>query len=239
MEIKDMGTFKLLDAIEAWQGNPNVHELTCGKCEKSHVKLVGEIKQTDRHINISTHEGCEVVLKCPECGHIQEQVPDCVYQYHIENELSYNIPLGQVVEVDITDGCGADAIYFGKDRVYGDGTVVKQEEGVTGGEEIVLCFIGKLKSIVVGHSRDCDGTPLYCLSNIRVRYAGASLPDNIRGRMTETLEYKKWSEYLKTGFDEESLKVIEGQFVPLKYGSIFDYVDEMKRELESYRSDKE
>ena len=30
MEISDMGVFKMLDAIEAWQADPNVHIIVSG-----------------------------------------------------------------------------------------------------------------------------------------------------------------------------------------------------------------
>ena len=40
------------------------------------------------------------------------------------------------------------------------------------------------------------------------------------------MKYKMWSEFLKTGIAEEELKVIEGQLVPLKYKSIFEYEKE-------------
>jgi len=45
--------------------------------------------------------------------------------------------------------------------------------------------------------------------------------------MAETINYKKWSEFFKTGICEEDLKVIEGQLVPLKYKSIFEYEEMM------------
>ena len=141
--------------------------------------------------------------------------------------MSHKIPLGQVVEVEITDGYGVDALFYGKDYVFdrkiGGKVYGKPTEGVEGDQEIVLRFIGNLRALVVGYSQDCDGTPLYCLSNIRVKYNCDHLPDGIKSRISETLKYKMWSEFLKTGIPEEELKVIEGQLVPLKYKSIFEY----------------
>ena len=237
MKISEMGVFKMLDAIEAWQGDPNLHELTCsgggGQCrgfKDQGVKLVSKVLTTDQPINISGQEGSRIVLECPECNRIQEKVPDCVYKWYIETHLNHNIPLGQVVDVEITDDFGADAIFVGKDYDF-KGRYGKPSEGVEGDQEICLNFVGKLRALVVGYSRDCDGTPLYCLSNIRVKYNCDHLPDDVKSRLRETMLYKKWSEYLKTGFSEDSLKVVEGQFVPLLYKSIFEYEKMMYKEM--------
>jgi DNA-directed RNA polymerase subunit M/transcription elongation factor TFIIS len=232
-KISEMGVLKMMDAIEAWQADPNVHELTCsgggGTC--SGVKLIPKVIQTAQHVNVSGQEGSKIVLKCPKCNYVQEKVPDFVYQSYINTHMSHNIPLGQVVEIEITDGFGVDAIFYGKDYVFdrkiGGKIYGKPTEGVEGDKEIVLRFIGNLRALVVGHSQDCDGTPLYCLSNIRVQYNCDYMPEGIRSRLTETMNYKKWSEFLKTGICEEDLKVIEGQLVPLKYRSIFEYEEDM------------
>jgi len=222
MNISEMGVLKLIAAIEAWQGDPNVHQLTCGGGNCSGVALVHKVIRTAQHVNISGQEGSKVVLECPECKRIQDKVPDAVYQWYISTHMSHKIPLGQVVDVELTDGHGADAIFTGKDFDF-QGRYGKPSEGVEGDQEICLNFIGRLRALVVGYARDCDGTPLYCLSNIRVKYNCDHLPDGIKSRMEETIRYKKWSEYLKTGFSEEDLKIVEGQFVPLLYNSIFEY----------------
>ena len=242
MNISEMGVLKMLEAIEAWQGDPNVHELTChgggGNCcgfKGQGIKLIPKIKRTAQHVNLSGQEGSKVVLECPECKRIQEKVPDCVYQWYIDTHMSHAIPLGQVVEVDITDGCGMDAIFYGKDYVFdreiGGKVYGKPDEGVEGDKEIALYFVGKLRALVVGYTRDCDGTPLYCLSNIRVKYNCGSLPDPLRSAMAESIKYKQHAEYLKTGWSEDSLKVCEGELVPLQYNSIFEYEKMLSREL--------
>ena len=224
MNISEMGMFKMFDALVAWQGDPNLHELTCrndgGNC--SDAKLVPKIAYISDVVNISGQEGYEIVLECPQCGSKQKKVPEHIYQWYIDTHLNHNIPLGQVVDVELTEGYGADAIFIGKDFDF-QGRYGKPSEGVEGDQEICLNFIGRLRALVVGYARDRDGTPLYCLSNIRVKYNCDHLPDGIKSRMEETIRYKKWSEYLKTGFSEEDLKIVEGQFVPLLYNSIFEY----------------
>lgn len=236
-KISDMGVLKMIDAIEAWQADPNVHELTCygggGSCygfKEQGVRLVHKVIRTAQHINVSGQEGTKIVLECPECKRIQEKVPDCVYQWYIDTHMSHKVPLGQVVEIEITDGYGADALYYGKDYVFdreiGGKVYGKPTEGVEGDQEIILRFIGNLRALVVGYSQDCDGTPLYCLSNIRVKYNCDHLPEGIRSRLAETMKYQMWSAFLRTGVAEEELKVIEGQLVPLKYKSIFEYEKE-------------
>ncbi len=220
MKIKDMGALMLLDAIEAWQGNPNVHELTCGSDGCDHVKLEGKIVATADHINASGQEGSKVFLACPECDYTQEHVPDFIYNHYIDTNLNYKIPLGQVVEVEMSENAGDNNFFDARDGLD---------------FEVHIGIIGMVRALVVGHSRDCDGNPLYCLSNIRVRFAGACIPEDIRGSLGETLEYKKWSNFLSTGWSEESLKVVEGKIIPLKYQSIFDLVDEMRREVEKLR----
>lgn len=233
-KISEMGVLKMFDAIEAWQGDPTHHELTCygggGNCfgfKEQGVKLIPKTILTAQHVNVSGQEGSKIVLECPECDFVQEKVPDFVYQWYIDTHMNHNVPLGQVVEIEITEGYGADAIFYGKDYVFdreiGGKIYEKPTEGVEGDKEIVLRFVGNLRALVVGYSQDCDGSPLYCLSNIRVKYNSSHLPEKLRGSLAETLNYKKWAEYLQTGIAEEALKVIEGQFVPLLYESIFEY----------------
>ena len=237
MKISEMGIFKMLDAIEAWQGNPNVHELTCsgggGKC--SGVKLIPKIKTTANVINISGQEGTKIILECTECDFVQENIPDCVYQWYIDTHMDHKIELGQVVEVELTDGCGMDAIYYGKDYVFdrkiGGKVYGTPSEGVEGDKEIALCFLGTLKALVVGYTRDCDGTALYYLSNVRIKYNCGGLPENFRNKMGETKLYKGYANYLSGPWSGDSLKVCEGELVPLQYLSVYEYEDMLVREL--------
>jgi hypothetical protein len=227
MEISEMGVFKQVEAIEAWQANPNIHPLTCGQCNP-HVNLVAEIIPTSNIIVMSSQEGSKITLTCPKCDYVQDNVPDIVYNWYIYTHLNHKIPLGQVVELEITEDCSPDEIFYGKDYKFSeDRKYMKPDEGVEGDKEIVLRFVGNLRALVVGYTRDCDGTPLYCLSNLRVKYNSGDLPDNIRGRLDETIRYRKWAKYLQTGWSEDSLKVIEGQFVPLLYNSIYEYEENL------------
>lgn len=81
-------------------------------------------------------------------------------------------------------------------------------------------YKGKVKGIVVGHSRDCDGTPLYILSDLAVRY-------NPYHDILERLEYKKWAGFVTGGFSERSLRVCEGEFEALQFDNIYDYERDM------------
>ena len=225
-----MGVLKMLEAIEAWQRNPNLHPLTCCNC--NHVNLIGKIIPTGQMVVISSQEGSDIILECPQCDYVQENIPDCVYQWYIDNHMNYTIPLGQVVDLEITEDCGADAIFYGKDYKFSkDREFMKTDDSIIGDQVIVLRFLGNLRALVVGHSRDCDGTPLYCLGNIRVQYDGDELYLGMHSRIQETICYKKWASYLQTGWSEDSLKIIEGQIVPLLYKSIFEYEENMAQSL--------
>jgi len=139
MEIKDLGTFLLLDAIEAWQGDPNLHPLTCGSDNCDHVSLVGKVKTINDVLNISSQKGATIFLKCPECDYTQDFVPDCVYNWYIGTHLNHKILLGQVVEVKFDEDCGADAIFFGADYKFPEGCeFLSPSLKVEGDKEIVL-----------------------------------------------------------------------------------------------------
>lgn len=225
MEIKELGMFHMLDAIEAWQNDHGLHELTCGQDTCDHINLIGKIRPTSNVIIASGQQGSKIVLQCPKCDHTQEHVPEFVYKWYIDNHMNHKIPLGQVVELEITDGFGAEAIYRSKSYTYPDGLTVQPEEGVEAPDEVSeidLRFVGNLKALVVGHTRDCDGTPLYCLGFKRIQYPTDELPEGYT-RMTETMLYNKWCGSIHSGISEDSLKVIEGQFVSLEYKSIFEY----------------
>ena len=229
-----MGILKMIEAVEAWQADPNVHELTCsggGKCSGVKLKHKWLTDNNQPFISVSGQEGSKIVLECPECGYIQEKVPDFIYEWYIKTHMSHDIPLGQVVEVELTDSCGMDAIFYGKDYKFPeDREYMKPSEGVEGDKEICLCFLGTLKALVVGYTRDCDGTALYYLSNVRIKYNCGGLPENFRNKMDETKLYKGYANYLSGPFSDDSLKVCEGEFVPLQYNSIYEYEDMLRRE---------
>lgn len=89
------------------------------------------------------------------------------------DHLTHQIPLGSLVEVD-----------------------VKINEGFADAE---INLTGTCKIYVVGHMRDCDGTPLYILSDLPVHY-----PRHNFSR--EWFTYKAISHVYLTGYSEESLK---------------------------------
>ena len=71
---------------------------------------------------------------------------DCVNVSKIfRNDAEHTIPLGSIVEFEVEDWC-EDIHRAEKEIVIG----IKK---------------GTLILYVVGHSRDCDGTPLYCLAS--------------------------------------------------------------------------
>jgi len=226
MEIKDMGVLLMAEAIDKWQESSKT---TVYKCHTNnlHKPLISKITPTDRMVFISSQTGTKIEMECPDCGYTQE-VPSKIYQWYIDNYMTHSIPLGQVVVVDMTKDISNGSTYRVKEFKYEDGTTISKDEGVTGQEDIQLGFIGKLKAIVVGYHRDCDGEPLYIVSDIRVKF-------NCDKGLKEHLDYKRWSEFLHSGLPESCLKVIEGEFVSLKYDSIFDYLEELGRELASYK----
>ncbi len=110
-----------------------------------------------------------------------------------ENNLSlnHNIPLGQVVEVEIETHSSL---------VVGD-TGIK----------------GMARLFVVKHDRDCDGTPLYGLSNYPITYHQNSFLSR------EWQLYHSVCMYF-SGYSEESLKVIEGVKVEKLYDNVMNYL---------------
>lgn len=61
-----------LDAIKFWQSDDMLHPLTCG-VNSDHELLEGRM------------DGDNVVLVCPECGYVQNFVPDVVNVHYMEN----------------------------------------------------------------------------------------------------------------------------------------------------------
>jgi hypothetical protein len=218
MKINELGALHKLDAIEEWQKDKNVHPLTCGN-DANHTLLVGEFIKKDGIISMGITGGIQ--LKCPDCDYVQSHIPKPVFSAYIDKHMQHKIPLGQVVEFDRDDGWGVDAIYYGNDYKFpADRSWMKPTEGVEGDQEIVLTVIGTYRGIVVGRSRDCDGTPLYAVSDARIEYLRDK---STEPSIVETMNYKKWCNWLITGISQDGLRVIEGQFVPLLYKSAFEY----------------
>lgn len=104
------------------------------------------------------------------------------------------------------------------------GNVLKTSDG----KEISTGIKGKVKLIVVGHHRDCDGTPLYMLSSDAIGFIPEH-KENIRQHHT----YKKWVDFFIHAISEDSLDVCFGEKVEMKYNSIFEYEDKVRRDLAS------
>lgn len=62
---------------------------------------------------------------------------------------------------------------------------------------------GPIQLLVVGHTRDCDGTPLYILSDISVRYPSQEPPYS-----RATLLFHRTSTLVLHNYPEESLSVL-------------------------------
>lgn len=65
-----------LEAIEAWQADPMVHQLTCGN-NSLHHPLKG------RKTMVDDHE--EVELYCTDCHYYQSYIPDHVYLSYLKD----------------------------------------------------------------------------------------------------------------------------------------------------------
>jgi hypothetical protein len=96
-------------------------------------------------------------------------------------EKVHNIPIGSLVEVKYNE-------WFGN-----------------GSCEIVLARL-----FVVSHDRDCDGTPLYSLCKVKeYNENNDSISLIVQGYVIKKEISKAMYFNVKSGFDEESLKVIE------------------------------
>jgi len=116
---------------------------------------------------------------------------DPLFRY---DHLTHKIPLGDVVECEVNgEGCGAFSLVKGAD-----------------GEQIVLGPLGKARMIVVMHTRDCDGTPLYTLGSYPVEYPATALMAS-----QELNLYRIMARLVLHGYAEESLTPT-GQSVKMK-----------------------
>jgi len=103
-------------------------------------------------------------------------------------EKTHKYPLGEVVEVTMgfDIGWGAAAIVDRKNR-----------EICLGVKE------GTFRLYVVGHQRDCDGSLLYMLSDLRCKY-----PTEAKAFDMEGIKYRGFAQYFEHGIGEESLKPV-------------------------------
>lgn len=109
------------------------------------------------------------------------------------DHVKHSIPLGSLVEVDVEE--------------YASHTHT--------GVQIELK--GKCRLIVVEHPRDCDGTPLYTLSDIPVRSEGLTIYP------PEWVRYKTFSKFWESGYRAERLKPTD-KIIPL-YDNLQSYFE--------------
>lgn len=133
----------------------------------------------------------------------------------------HNIPIGQVVEVTYNGDESPWGIEWSNGRSIYTGPRYDMErhehiQPPAEFKEVCLGIRGTVKAIVVGFTRDCDGTPLYILSDKPIGYTPG-------GGFRESHEYGSWVNYFEHGFSERSLKVCTGEFIPLKYRDIWHY----------------
>lgn len=99
-----------------------------------------------------------------------------------------------------------------REHLYPLGTIVEidldiSQPGTEPGIEINLK--GTCRLFVVGHNRDCDGIPLYVLSDIPVKF-----PLGAPTFSQERLVYKTLAKVVESGYGEESLRPT-GMFMDL------------------------
>jgi len=110
-----------------------------------------------------------------------------VMENNLEKEHKY--PIGEIVEVTMGFGIGWSC----------DG-IVKDDEG----KEICLGLKeGTVVLYVVDHQRDCDGTPLYSLSDLKCKY-----PSYAKTFSEEWKCYRSFCNHFYHGIGEEDLKPV-------------------------------
>jgi hypothetical protein len=92
-------------------------------------------------------------------------------------------------------------------------------------KEICTGIKGKVKLIVVGHYRDCDGTPLYVLSSDSIGYISGY--ESVK----QQTSYKRWVDLFITGISEDHLQECFGEKVELKHKSVFEFEEQLRKEL--------
>jgi hypothetical protein len=119
----------------------------------------------------------------------------------------HNIPLGAIVEIIRDDENASNCL--------SNEEIVKTKDG----KEICIGILGTIRAFVVGHSRDCDGTPLYILAFHPIKYP-------IEEKTFSPLKnfYHFWVKYVSHGWPEDSLNQI-GQ-VEIK--DFYELIDELR-----------
>lgn len=106
----------------------------------------------------------------------------------INNQRAHSFPLGTLVETDI--------------------------ELSSNSTPALVDLKGRCRLYVVAHSRDCDGTPLYSLSDIPVLYPTGDKFSR------EALVYKALATLVQHGYSEESLVVVAQERI---YATMAEY----------------
>lgn len=123
-----------------------------------------------------------------------------------QNKSNHSIPIGSVVDLKWDHGCASLNIH--KDRE---------------GKEVALSVNGTIRLIVVGHHRDCDGTPLYVLSDIPVKLQDWTF--------REYMHYRMWSHFVTHGWSSGRLTGI-GRTIRIDCNNIFEYIASMRKSIE-------
>lgn len=121
----------------------------------------------------------------------REHRPVMLSQAFRYDHVQHNIPIGSIVEVDV------------------------RKSFQTQGE--IQELKGVVKLIVVKHTRDCDGTPLYALSAIPV-----IPPEQVE--FQKYLLYCHFADIYEHNYDEESLKPT-GTAVPKMFNTLQEWMN--------------
>lgn len=120
----------------------------------------------------------------------KEGRPVLLSRLYRHDHMKHNIPIGTIVSVDVKI----------------------DEEDAKRGTSIKLT--GTCNLIVISHNRDCDGTPLYSVSDIPVRYPSEA---------GEHMKYAYFSKFHKHGYPESSLTPTTNKKIKL-YSSVLTWV---------------
>lgn len=74
-----MTNIEIVEAVELWQSNEQVHPLICGNFWKHENELLVPVVIEDK-----------VYLECQKCSYLQETIPECVIEYyrHMKKEAA-------------------------------------------------------------------------------------------------------------------------------------------------------
>jgi len=124
------------------------------------------------------------------------------------DDLSHNIPVGAIVEIPNFNR-------FFEEQTTGRWPDTKAIEGTQ------IEIEGRARLYIVGHTRDCDGTPLYMVSAAPIGFP-SSIPDRMK--------YALLARFSDSGYSEESL-VDTGHRVEVQ--SFEGFIDSLRPGAES------